>query len=106
MCLHPNGEPIYDNMVMVVWIDSCEPAGNADLVMADIPEPQLIVSLGFLLREADEHISIAGNYKCPTYGKDDDTWDYVTTIPRCSIRAIHTMGDPRFATKVRNKKTQ
>ena len=100
------GGDLYDNLVMVVWLDSCEPEPNADLTILDLPEPQLITSLGFLIREADEYLTIAGNHKVPTEGKDDHTWDYVTTIPKCAVRATHTFGDPRVEQKVHNIKTQ
>ena len=85
----------YENMALVIWLDSCEPASNADLFIDDLPEPQMIYSLGFILRSEDRFITIAGNHKPPTEGKDDHSWDYVTTIPKCSIQSIHHMEDPR-----------
>jgi hypothetical protein len=91
---------------MVLWLDSCEPEPNSDLTIFDLPEPQLITSLGFLIRDADEHITIAGNHKVATEGKDDHTWDYVTTIPKCSIRATHKLGDTRIEQEVFDNQTQ
>lgn len=77
--------------VRVEWMDSCEPEPNADIQISDIPEPQKIISLGFILTERDEYITIAGNAKPDTIGKDNCTYDYVTTIPRVAIIAIEPL---------------
>lgn len=70
-------------LARVEWIDSCEPADNAEVEPHEIPEIQSIIQVGFLIKETDRSISIAGAWK-----PDLDTFDYVITIPRCSINSI------------------
>ena len=67
-------------MVCVEWIDSCEPADNAEISRGDIPEPQRIFQVGLLVKETKEYISIAGAWK-----PECKTFDYVISIPRFAI---------------------
>ena len=69
--------------VRVEWIDSCEPADNAEVEMHEIPDCQKIVQVGFLVKESDASVSIAGAWK-----PELDTFDYVITIPRFAVRHI------------------
>tara|TARA_Y100001938_G_C8092220_1_gene435741 strand:- start:765 stop:1025 length:261 start_codon:yes stop_codon:yes gene_type:complete len=66
--------------IKVEWTDSCEPADNAEIEKHEIPDCQQIIQVGFLIRETDSSISVAGAWKPET-----DTFDYVITIPRFAI---------------------
>lgn len=67
--------------VRVVWVDSCEPMENEEIeIPAELPEVQVIVQVGFLLREDSESVTIAGGFK-----PDLARADYVITIPKRSI---------------------
>ena len=56
-------------LALVVWSDSCEPADNAEVEPHDIPEPQIIIQAGHLVKKTNEYISIAGAWKpdCGTF---------------------------------------
>lgn len=70
-------------MVCVEWIDSCEPAENAEVCSSDIPEPQKIFQVGLLVKETKKYISIAGAWK-----PECKTFDYVITIPTFAVKRI------------------
>ena len=67
----------------VEWIDSCEPADNAEIESHEIPELQVIIQVGYLIKETDISVSIAGAWK-----PELSTFDYVITIPRVAIKSI------------------
>jgi hypothetical protein len=67
-------------MVLVEWIDSCEPQPNAEVEKNDLPEPQKILQCGFLVFEDRSYITVAGGVK-PDLG----TYDYVIAIPKVAI---------------------
>lgn len=67
-------------MVLVEWIDSCEPEPNAEVEQHEFPEPQRIYQCGFLVKEKKTHIVVAGASK-----PDLETFDYVITIPRVAV---------------------
>jgi len=69
--------------VRVEWVDSCEPADNAEIEKHEIPECQTIVQVGFLIKETKTSISVAGAWKPET-----DTFDYVITIPRFAVTCL------------------
>lgn len=70
-----------EKIVLVEWVDSCEPDPNTDT--DEIPEPQTIYQAGFLVRERSEYITIAGAMK-PELG----TMDYLISIPRSAVKQI------------------
>jgi len=72
--------------VRVVWVDSCEPADNAEIEEHEIPDVQQIVQCGLLARQTEESISIAGAWKPETR-----CFDYVITIPRFAVKSMETL---------------
>ena len=75
--------------VVVCWLDSCEPSDNSEIEMHEIPKPQLIYQCGFLVKDEDEYVSIAGAFK--PMESEGGTFDYVITIPRFAIKYIKTL---------------
>ena len=76
-------EPTPYPIVMVQWVDSCEPADNSEVEDHDIPEPQVLYQVGHLIRETEQYLSVAGCYKpllC--------TFDYVITIPMSAVTEV------------------
>ena len=73
-------------LVFVDWLDSCEPADNAEINVYELPEPQRIFQSGFLVHEEEDYVVIAGGMK-PAL----ETWDYVIAIPRVSIVTIRDL---------------
>ena len=71
------------SIVCVRWIDSCEPRDNSEIEVHDIPRPQLLVNVGFLIKEEEDYVSLAGSHK-----KELSTFDYVISIPKESITEI------------------
>tara|TARA_Y100001938_G_scaffold146263_1_gene224799 strand:+ start:215 stop:478 length:264 start_codon:yes stop_codon:yes gene_type:complete len=71
-------------MVLVEWLDSCEPSPNSEVDFAEIPEPQKIFQCGFLVRETDESVSVAGAWK-----PECRSFDYVITIPKFAVQSMH-----------------
>jgi hypothetical protein len=69
--------------VLVFWVDSCEPINNSEVEKHDVPEPQKITQCGFLIKETDEYISIAGAVK-----EDPEVYDYVITIPKFAVTKL------------------
>lgn len=67
-------------IVLVEWLDSCEPNPNSDVEEHELPEPQRLKNVGFEILESEEHLTIAGGTK-----PELKTWDYVISIPKCSI---------------------
>ena len=78
-------------MVHVTWLDSCEPGDNADLAIHEMPRPQLLYQVGFLLIDTPDHIVVASGVKPALQGQADDSYDYAIAIPRCSIKEIHNL---------------
>lgn len=70
-------------LVLCEWLDSCEPADNSDLELEDIPEPQVIMSVGWLIREEPAWIAIVGAVKVDDHA--GRTYDYSISIPRVAI---------------------
>ena len=75
MCSNP--------IVRVEWIDSCDPAATAELDRHEIPDCPHILQAGFLIRENELSVSVAGAWKPET-----ETFDYVITIPRFAIKKM------------------
>jgi hypothetical protein len=73
-------------MVLCEWVDSCEPANNADLELEDIPEPQVIMSLGWMVRDEPSFVAIVGAVKVDDHA--GMTYDYSSSIPRVSIMRV------------------
>ena len=71
---------------LVGWSDSCEPAQNAEVEAHEIPEPQIIIQAGHLVKETKEYVSVAGAWKPELL-----TFDYVITIPRHAILRIERL---------------
>ena len=67
-------------MVLVEWVDSCEPDPNAEVERHELPGPQRIYQCGFLVKEDGDHIVVAGASKPQL-----ETFDYVIAIPRCAV---------------------
>ena len=73
--------------VRVVWVDSCEPADNAEVEYpAELPQIQTIVQVGHLVAEDEDSVTISGGWK-PELG----TPDYTICIPRRCILHIRTL---------------
>ena len=69
-------------IVVIDWVDSVRAFDWT--LMEDVDEKSLdCVSVGFLLKETDEHITIAQNY-----GIKPEQVCNLITIPKCSIRNI------------------
>lgn len=67
--------------VRVEWIDSSEPFENAEVAIpSEIPEPQRIIQVGFLVQDTADAVTIAGGWK-----PDLLVADYVISIPKTSI---------------------
>ena len=67
--------------VRIVWVDSCEPADNAELEYpSELPGIQTIVQVGHLVSECEDSVTVSGGWK-PELG----TLDYTICIPRCCI---------------------
>ncbi len=73
-------------VVLVEWLDSAEPADNSDVEEHEIPEPQRIQNLGWLLRDQDTHVVLVAGIK-----PELSTYDYVITIPKCSIMQMREL---------------
>ena len=69
--------------VVVFWVDSCEPMNNSEVEKHEVPEPQKITQCGFLIKETDEYLSIAGAVK-----EEPEVYDYVITIPKFAVTKI------------------
>ena len=67
-------------MVLVEWVDSCEPEPNAEVELHELPGPQRIYQCGFLVEEKKTHIVVAGASK-----PDLETFDYVIAIPKVAV---------------------
>ena len=72
-------------IILVRWIDSCEPQDNAEVEIFELPVPQDIESYGLLLRYNPDHIVIASAVKGSAGTQGQDTYDYVIAIPTVSI---------------------
>ena len=73
-------------LVFVDWVDSCEPANNSDIDVYDLPEPQRLFNVGFLVHDEESHIVVAGGFK-PAL----ETFDFIIAIPRVAINAIRPL---------------
>ena len=74
--------------VVVCWLDSCEPSNNSEVEVHEIPKPQLIYQCGFLVKNEDDYVSVAGAFK--PLESEGGTFDYVITIPKFAIKYIKT----------------
>lgn len=72
-------------IVVVRWIDSCEPQENCEIEMQELPKPQDIEQYGMLLRAEPDHIVMAGAVKGEAGVRGRDTYDYVIAIPTVSV---------------------
>ena len=70
--------------VVVFWLDSCEPMDNSEVEKHEIPEPQNIIQCGFLIKETEEYISVAGAVK----KTPEEVFDYVISIPKLAVTKI------------------
>jgi len=73
-------------LALVVWSDSCEPADNAEVEVHEIPEPQIIMQAGHLVKQTSDYITVAGAWK-----PECETFDYVITIPRHAVLRIERL---------------
>jgi len=68
-------------IVLVEWMDSSEPFENAEVsIPEEITEPQRIISVGHLVRETDEYVTLCGGWK-----PSESSGDYVITIVKSAI---------------------
>lgn len=69
-------------IVLIDWKDSVK---NSDwTLMEDVDEkPVNCISIGFLLKETDDYVTIAQNY-----GLEPEQVCNLITIPKCSIKNI------------------
>jgi|TARA_R100001443_G_scaffold117348_1_gene141639 hypothetical protein len=81
-------------LVFVDWVDSCENVDNSDQSVYELPEPQRIFQVGFLVHEEEGHIVVCGAMK-PML----ESFDYAIAIPRVAINTIRTLvfEDPKAA---------
>ena len=73
-------------IVRVEWIDSCEPADNAEIESHEIQERQTMIQVGYMIKETEISVSIAGAWK-----PELSTFDYVITIPRVAIKSLEIL---------------
>ncbi len=66
----------------VKWVDSAELVPNEEIDLDELPRPQIKMSAGYIVGDADDHIVVAGIVN--THG----TADYVIAIPRVAIQEI------------------
>ena len=82
----PGLEECVGNVVIVRWIDSCEPQDNADILLHELPKPQDIEQYGVLLRVEPDHIVVAGAMKGnPGHKELETSYDYVIAIPTVAV---------------------
>jgi len=83
---HPRLEDCVGNVVIVRWIDSCEPVVNSDILLHELPKPQDIEQYGVLLRVEPDHIVVAGAMKGnPGHKELETAYDYVIAIPIVAV---------------------
>lgn len=70
-------------LVLIDWTDSCENVENADQLISDLPEPERIFQVGFMVVNDPGYVTIAGGAKI-----ESGTLDYAISIPRCAITSI------------------
>jgi len=70
--------------IVAVWIDSCEWGDNSEISLSDVPEPQTIIQCGFLIKDEEDYIAIAGAVK----NAPSEVFDYVISIPRFAVKEI------------------
>ena len=78
-------EDFLGEIIVVRWIDSCEPQDNSEIELHELPKPQDIEQYGILLRHKPDHIVMAGAVKGEAGTQGKDTYDYVIAIPMVSI---------------------
>lgn len=66
---------------IVVWTDSS--LQNSQVHVSEIPSPEVIVSVGWLVKETPSTVVLARD------DHKDDEWRGLCAIPRCSITHIH-----------------
>ena len=68
-------------LVLVEWFDSSEPFENAEVDIPDgIPEPQRIISVGHMVRETEDYVTLVGGWK-----PELRVADYVISIVKSAI---------------------
>lgn len=72
-------------LVVVDWVDACEPEINSDLTVEETPAPQRVRQAGFLIGNEECSVTVAGGMK---HDQGDQTFDYMITIPRCCVKHI------------------
>lgn len=69
-------------IVVIDWVDSVR--ASDWVLMEDVNEKSLdCVSIGFLIKETNKHVTIAQNY-----GANPEQVCNLMTIPKCSIKHI------------------
>lgn len=88
-------EDYLGEIILIRWIDSCEPADNSEIEFFELPRPQDIEQYGMLLKVMPDHVVVAGAVKGEAGTSGRDTYDYVIAIPTVSILAWQplTKGD-------------
>ena len=72
-------------IVVIDWVDSVR--ASDWVLMEDVNEKSLdCVSIGFLIKETNKHVTIAQNY-----GENPEQVCNLMTIPKCSIRNIREL---------------
>tara|TARA_Y100000310_G_scaffold247199_1_gene252744 strand:+ start:729 stop:1031 length:303 start_codon:yes stop_codon:yes gene_type:complete len=71
------------SVVFVDWLDSCENRDNSDQTVYELPSPQRLFYVGFMVHEEDDHVVIASGIK-----PELETFDYAIAIPRVAINNI------------------
>mgnify|MGYP003117565762 CR=1 FL=1 len=83
-------------IVLVHWLDACEPDPNSDLDARDMPVPQQVWQAGFLLADNDEYIVVASGYK-PDPNGAEGTWDFAITIPQGMVKGMTVLSSDSYA---------
>ena len=70
-------------VVFIDFLDSCENRDNSDQTVYELPSPQRLFYVGFMVHEDEDHIVVASGIK-PEY----ETFNYTIAIPRVAINGI------------------
>lgn len=71
----------YDKPAKIVtWTDSS--LQNTQVHVSELPTPEIIVSVGFVVKETDAYIVLARD------DHKDNEWRGIVAIPRCAITHI------------------
>jgi hypothetical protein len=79
-------------MVHIRWIDSNYSAGW-EFLPKEAPKTTIVESVGFVLFENDEAITLTGNYS-QAFDETPEQANGVMTIPKCCVEGITSVSRP------------